>query len=240
VVREDEVVAAAVHVEVEAEKPLGHGRALDVPAGTPVSPGRRPVGVLALLGRLPEREVERIVLAVGALDPLALIHLVDVAARQLPVARQGPDAEVDVAVRRVGVAALHERLDQLHDLLDRLRRERLVIRPAEAEPLRVVDVVRRHLGRQLGGRAPGRPGGVVDLVVDVGDVGHQRGVEPLVLEEPLELGEDHEGPGVADVYARIDRGSAGVDPDLPRLARGERLDAARPRVVEPDRAHWRA
>ena len=50
------------------------------------APRRVPARVLALLGGLPEREVERVLLAVGALDALALVHLVDVAARQLAVA----------------------------------------------------------------------------------------------------------------------------------------------------------
>ena len=35
---------------------------------------------------LPEREVERVALALGALDALALVHLVDVAVGQLAVA----------------------------------------------------------------------------------------------------------------------------------------------------------
>ena len=54
-------------------------------------------GVLALLLPLPEREVERVLLAVGALDALALVHLVDRAVGELAVAGQRADAEVDVA-----------------------------------------------------------------------------------------------------------------------------------------------
>ena len=70
--------------------------------GRPRPHGRVPGGVLALLLRLPEREVERVLLAVGALDALALVHVVDVAVRELAVARVGAHAEVDVAVDRVG------------------------------------------------------------------------------------------------------------------------------------------
>ena len=53
--------------------------------GRPAPHGESHAGVLALLVRLPEREVERVLLAVGALDALALVHLVDVAARELAV-----------------------------------------------------------------------------------------------------------------------------------------------------------
>ena len=60
-----------------AEQLLRHRRALDVPARAAAPPRRVPRGVLALLMRLPEREVERVLLAVGPLDALALVHLVD-------------------------------------------------------------------------------------------------------------------------------------------------------------------
>ena len=69
VVGEDEVGAAAVDRELEAEQLLGHRRALDVPARPAVAPGARPERVLALLARLPEREVERRLLELGGARP---------------------------------------------------------------------------------------------------------------------------------------------------------------------------
>ena len=142
VVREDEVDAAAVDVELDAQQRLGHRRALDVPARPAAAPRRVPGGVLALLPRLPEREVQRVLLEVGALDALALVHLVDVAARQLAVGLGSvAHAEVDVAGDRVGAAAVEQALDQLDDLPDVLGRERLGVRPPEPEPVGVLDVV---------------------------------------------------------------------------------------------------
>ena len=105
VVGEDQVAAAAVDLEADAEQLLGHRRALDVPAGPAAAPRRVPGRVLARLLGLPEREVERILLAVRALDALALVHVVDAAVAELAVARVRAHAEVDVAVDRVGVAA---------------------------------------------------------------------------------------------------------------------------------------
>ena len=176
-------------------------------------------------------------LQVGAFDALALVHLVDVAARQLAVLGQRAHAEVDVAAGRVGVAALDQRADQVEDRLDVLGRQRLVVGPAEPEPLGVGEVVAGHLARQLGRVAPRGPRGVVDLVVDVGDVRDQRRVVALVLEEPLELREDHERPRVADVHARVDGRPAGVDADLPGVARLERPHRRVARVVEADAPH---
>ena len=72
-------------LEADAEQLLGHRRALDVPAGPPAAPRRVPGGVLARLLRLPQREVEGILLAVDALASLALVHLVDAPVAQRSV-----------------------------------------------------------------------------------------------------------------------------------------------------------
>ena len=75
-----------------------------------------------------------------------------------------------------------------------------------------------------------------DLVVDVGEVadeGHALAAGAEVADE--DVGGD-EGAGVADVRARVDRDAAPVDADVPRLARRERLLAARERVGE-DQLH---
>jgi hypothetical protein len=237
VVGEEQVAAPAVDVELDAEQLLRHRRALDVPARAPHPPRRGPAGVLVLLLPLPEREVERILLAGGALDPLPLVHLVDRAVRELPVLGQRAHAEVDVAVDGVGVPALDQVRDQRHDRLHVLGRQRLVVGPAEAEALGVGLVVLGHLGGQRLRAHPRLPRRRVDLVVDVGDVGHQRRLEPLVLEEALEQREDDVRPGVADVDARIDRRPAGVDAHAAGIARLERRDAAGTRVVQGDRAH---
>ena len=58
----------AVEVESLAQQVQGHDDALGVPSGTPRAPRRIPGG-LARLGLLPEREVERGVLLLGALHP---------------------------------------------------------------------------------------------------------------------------------------------------------------------------
>ena len=95
--------------------------------------------------------------------------------------------------------AVDQTLDHRHDLGDRLARARLVVGPPEPETVGVGEVRVGHLARELvagdGRLARGR----VDLVVDVGDVGHQRDRVALVLEEPLEQREDHERARVADV-----------------------------------------
>ena len=239
VVGEGQVVAAGVDLEADAEHLLGHRRALDVPARAPAAPGRVPGGVLALLLGLPEREVERILLAIGAFDPLALVHVVDRAMAQRAVVGVRAHAEVDVAVDRVGRAVVEQGLDQVLDRLDRLGGQRLAIGPPQAQALGVGEVVRGHLARQVGARHAERPRGVVDLVVDVGDVGDERHLVALVLEEALEQRGDDVGPRVADMDAVVDRRPARIDAHAARVARLERLLAAGARVVQADLAGHR-
>ncbi len=158
---------------------------------------------------------------------LALVHLVRIAVGELAVAVEAPDAEVDVAAGLVGVAGLDQRLDQRDDLGDRLGRERLRVRPPEPEAVGVLDVEREHPPDVLGRRHAALARGVVDLVVDVGDVDHQRRLVALVGEEAAQQHRDHVGPRVADVDPRVDRRPAGVDAHAGRLARLERRRARR-------------
>src|SRR5207248_4559699 len=139
------VRAPAVDVEADAKGALGHGGALDVPAGPPAAPGRGPEGVLALLVRLPQREVEWVLLALGALEALALIHVLDAPVGEPAVARVGAHAKVDVAFGGIGVTGIDEGGDVVDDLLHALRRQRLVVGTAEAERARVGEVVGGHL-----------------------------------------------------------------------------------------------
>src|SRR5207249_8281536 len=115
----------------DAESALGHGGALDVPAGAPAAPGRGPEGVLALLPRLPHREVERILLALGALEALALVHVLQAPVGELAVARVGTHETVHVALGGVGMTCVDERGDVLGDRLHALRRQRLAVWTAE-------------------------------------------------------------------------------------------------------------
>jgi hypothetical protein len=244
VMGEHQVRAAAVDVEAHAQQLLGHRRALDVPTRPPLAPGRRPAGVLAGLARLPQGEVQGILLA-RQLRPLptvvlALVHVLQTAVGKASVAGVRAHAEVDVAARLVGVATLDQGADVLDDRPDRLRREGLVVGSAEAQRVGVGDVALGHLGGELGARASLRARCVVDLVVDVGHVDDQLDLVALVRKEPAQQAEDDERAGVADVDAAVDRGAARVDPDPPGIARSQRLQLAAAGVVEQDLPHRRA
>ena len=232
---------AAVDLEVDAEDLLGHRRALDVPARPPLAPGRRPARVLALLARLPEREVLRRLLELGGVVALALLHLLERAVRELAVAVEARHAEVDVAAGRVGVAAS---------------------RPAPRSARRSAPIVSVACGSASGRPSPSRvgvrdvarrssraassalghaslAGGVVDLVVDVGDVRDEASPR-----SPRARGSASAGrrprTGARCRRARGRRRSARRRRSPPARARAARArDLARQGVVDADLAHGR-
>ncbi len=185
--------------------------------GAADAPGRLPRRVLALLRRLPEREVARVLLARVR---LLLLDLVGPLARR---GRRSPRSGRRGSRRRRPTAYACPRgeqlLDQRDDLRHRLGRERLRVRHPEAEAVGVLEVPARRLERPLGA-VPGR--GLVDLVVDVRDVVDERDLVAALPQPAREPHEDHERPRVADVRALVDGRAADVDPD--RLGRRRQLD----------------
>src|SRR5689334_14154849 len=100
--RKHQIVAAAVNVDLPAQLLEVHRRALDMPAWAALAPGARPEW-LAGLGCFPEREVGRALLALIHLEARARKHILEIAPRELAVARVGCDAKVNIAVGRVGM-----------------------------------------------------------------------------------------------------------------------------------------
>ena len=177
--------------------------------GRPV-PREIPPGVLRLrLVRLPEREVAAVLLE-GV--RLLLLDLVGALARETSVLGIRGDPEVDVALDRIRVTTADQRLDEADDLRNRLGRLRQIVGHAEPEVAGVLQVPLGRARRELRAR-PGR--GVVDLVVDVGDVVHERRVVARRTQPRAKPHADHERPRVADVCARVDRRSAEVHPHWP-------------------------
>ena len=107
VMREQQVHPAAVDVEGFAEVFHAHGRALDVPAGPALAPGRIPHR-LAGLGGFPEGEVGGVALA-GAFQRRACrLPALRPAVGQLAVVGVLGDIEPDVALGRVGEALVDQ------------------------------------------------------------------------------------------------------------------------------------
>src|SRR5262249_8206397 len=236
VVGEDQVVAAAVDVEALPQQVERHRRALDVPAGPALAPGRVPRR-LPRLGRLPEREVDRVALALVDVDARAgrLEEIVQPAVRELPVLGERRDVEVHALplddVRATGV---HELADELHHPVDVPGRARQRVGAAHAEPRHLPPVGRLvPLGDlRLGAALLGGAGD--DLVFDVRDVADEVDVEAAPLEIPADDVEHDRGATVTDVRHLVHGRATDVYRDPTGVA-GDELDLlARERVVEKD------
>ena len=170
---------------------------------------------------------------------LALVHVLQRAVGELAVLGEARHAEVHVPPCGVGVSAFDQGLDEVDDLADRLARPGLAVRAAQRESRRVLLVAARHLQCELLARLAGRARRVVDLVVHVGDVDHERHVVALVLEEALEQGEDDVGARIADVHRAVHGRTARVYPYARVVARLELAHLPAQRVADPDRAGHR-
>ena len=118
------------------------------------------------------REVERALLALVDLDARAGVELFEALLRELAVLGEARHAEVDVAVRFIGVALFDKLLDDVDDCVDFVRRARVDGRAADAERVGVGVVFGDVFLRELGDGDAHLVRAVYHLVVDVGEVLH--------------------------------------------------------------------
>jgi hypothetical protein len=239
--REAQVDPAAVDVEVVAEILPGHRRALEVPARATDAVWRGPARArrFGRLRPLPQGEVAGVMLATGV-RVLGGSHVVDALASQFAIRGPGSDIEVDVAALvggRIGVALLDQQPHQLDHLGDVAGGAGLVGRGQDPEEFEGV------AGQPLIAIGQGEPvfAGLVglaqDLVVNVGDIAHERDVEAVAAGQPAT--QDIEGDGEADmpdVGRRLGRQATDVNPD-PARCDGDEIANLPSGGVEQAQAH---
>ena len=230
-VRELEILAAAVDVDRDPEMGLDHGRALDVPAGPAAAPGAVPAGLLRARG-LPEHEVRGIAFIRRDLDPCAVDHLVTRAPRQSAVVRKRRHVEQHVALGGIGVTALDQSRDHREHARDVPGRERLHRGPKHVQRIHVLLIGARELGRDRLGREAALGRRLNDLVLDVGDVAGVERIAEALLQQPEQQVEHDRRAGVADVRIVVDGRTADIHRRPLRIGRNEGLLAAGQRIVQ--------
>ena len=224
---EDQILAAGVEVDGLAQVLAGHGAALDVPAGASVPPGAFPVG-LAGLGSLPDREIGgilfQIVVHAAAQLAVSALKVVKVQMAQLAVAGVRLDAEIDVAVAgHIGVAGLHQILDDTDDLADMLGGAGAHGGGLDVQTVRVLDVLGLKLAGNLLHRGPLLLAFLDEFVINVGDVGDVVDLVAAVFQVAAQGVEHDHRARVADVNIIINRRAADIDAIFALLLGGELL-----------------
>ncbi len=238
VVRKLQVQAAAVDVEALAEQCAAHRRALDVPARAAGAVRARVPDLFGLvgLGRLPQHEVERVLLALGDGHALAGAQLVERLAREPAVAGKAAHRVEHVATGlAVGQPAALERADHRQHLRHVRGGARLVGRWQQADRGDVGVHRGDHLVGQCAHRDAALERAADDLVVDVGDVAHVGHVEAERAQPAVDDVEGRHHPRVTHVAEVVDRHAADVHAHLAGLERDEGFDPAGQRVVDAQR-----
>ena len=235
VVRELQIHAARVDIEVSAQNFSRHHRTLDVPTRASFAPGRRPRGLTGL-GALPEHKIKRIALALLHFDPRARAQISEALARELPVVRKARHGVHHIAIaRHIRVTLLDQRFSERDHAGHVLGGPRLMIGAQNIQPI-VVLVHRRDVARREGvdGLAELRSA-TDDLVVDVGDVAHEDDAIPTMREVTSHHIERDFRAGVADMAEVIDRIATEVHAYLALANRAQEFLLAGERIVDVDR-----
>ena len=155
-------------------------------------------------------------------------------AGQLTVARPRGDAEVDVALGRVRVTALHQRIDHGQHLRDVIGRARVLVRRQPVQG-RHLGQERRHVPVPEGEIVLARLAGLAQhVVVHIGQVLNVANLVAEVLQVPMEDVEAQVGERVAEMAGVVGRDAAHVEADRSGGRRLERSDDAAPGVVEAE------
>ena len=220
VVREDQVLPAAVDVQALAQVGHGHTGAFDVPAGTARPPRAFPRR-FAGAGALPEGEVHGMFLVLVYLDAAACLHSLKGAVAQLAIALALLHAEKDVAAGGVGVAGIHQLADGLDDGADFLGGAGVDVGAADVQRVHRLEEVANELLGQLGGFNALFLGALDYLVVHVGEVLDVVHLETDMLQIPAQHVEGDVAQGVADVGGGIRSDAADIHLDGVAIGGGE-------------------
>ena len=232
VMREDEILAAAMDIQRLAEVLHAHRGALDVPARAAHAPRGLPRRLARLL-RLPDGEIHRMALVRVNVDARAALQILEVLAAELAVAGESLRVVVHVAVvAGVGQPLVDQLFNQRDDIRDMLGRARVDRRALDAQRVRVGVVFLDEAVAQLLDGDALLVGAADHLVVDIREVLDVLDLVALVFQIAAQRVEHDERARVADVEIVVDRRAAAVNAHLARLDGLEFLLAARLRIID--------
>ena len=245
VMGEDQVAAAGLDVEGQAEGVARDAHALHVPPGAPAAQCTGVPGRFALALGAPQQGVEHAPFALALGIPAALgedlHHLLFAVAGDVAQGPVHPQIEVPVGAGGVsgldwvGAAALMQLLDDRDDGVDRLAHGAVGLRGDDPQGGHVLGEQLDLGGGQLLPVDPVAPGTLEQRVVDVGDVLGDLDLESGVPQRAVHQVRGVVGVGVPEVGGVVRGDPADIQPGGARRQRGHRGHSARARVVQAQR-----
>ncbi|MNZ69899.1 hypothetical protein D3C78_882150 [compost metagenome] len=135
-VRELEIMSAAVNIQRVAEIFPCHRRAFDMPAWTAFTKRTFPLD-FPWLCTLPQNKVLLILFAVSYFYPNPELELLDVLMRQLPVIGESGGAEIYVALAFISEALINETLNKCNNLWNMVGYSRIKSRLVNAKRFQI-------------------------------------------------------------------------------------------------------
>jgi len=213
VVGEDQVIPAAVDINLFSQVRHIHCRALDMPARTTLAPGTIP-GRFAGFGSLPESKIHRMFFAFVHLDARAGVHGVKPPTRELAIVRFGFDHVIHVAIHLVGRTVLNQLADHLNDLRHIFSGSWVFGGWFDIQRVEIGFILLDILIGQLKGIAPQFVGFVDDLVIHIGEVHHKINVITRVLQVSPHDVKHQCRHGMTNVCFSVNCWTANIHPDL--------------------------
>ena len=233
-VRKLQICAATVDVKGLPQQLASHGRAFDVPPGSPRPKGAGPFGFFGLLrfGALPQHKVQRVLLAIEHRHTLAGMQLVQRLARQLAVAREFAHRKIHIAIGHpVGQALGFQLTNQARHLRHIVGGPGFMLGPLDAQG---IGILVQGIDHALGQRAQGLAVihcALDDLVVNVGDVAHVFDLVATDFEPALNHIKRHHRSGMAQVAQVVHGHAANVHAHHTRRDRRKGFHRPGERVV---------
>ena len=137
--REHQIITAAVNVKTLAQQFVRHGGAFDMPARTPLAPWAVPPRRVSVR-RLPKYEIHRITLIGCHFDARSCDHVVNAATRELTIIGITFDREQNMALRLISETFFNKIRAHIDHWLNIFRRTRHMRGMHRADRIHVVQI----------------------------------------------------------------------------------------------------
>ena len=215
-VREDQIAAAAVEIKGRAQIFHAHGRAFNMPAGPPFTPGGIP-GRFTGFGRFPQGKVHGILFPVVHIHPGPCQHIIQVTAGKAAVTREFFHTVIHIAVHHIGESVVNQCLDRIDNVRNMAGYPGINLHTTDIQLIHHLKIRFDVTAADITPLYTLRIRCIDDLVIHVSKILHMQHIVPFVFQETVDHIPGHKGAGVADMRMVIRGYAADINARLPRI-----------------------